>query len=513
MCEAVEQGKVSRAEWRWAAGWALAVVALSCLPYLYAQFAAPPGLAFGGFIVNTRDGNSYLAKMREGYDGEWLFRLAFTPEEQRGLFVFTLYLALGHLSRLTGLPLVLVFHLARVAGGVFLLLSLYRLAAELTPVRAARRWAFAAAAFGSGLAVVSLLVNRNNAEAFTPLDLLVPEAVGFYSILSNPHFPLVFGLQIWAILWILHPPPLNRWIQIAAAAAVGLGIAPHAPYLAPVALVSAGAGMIAARPLRQDTIIRGAAMFGAMGLFLLYAVWAMRSDPAIAEWARQNVTPTPPPLDVVLGLGIWLPLAGVGAWRVQRERGWTPTLVSLLTWLILIAALIYFPYPLQRRFLGGVFAPLAALSGPGLVWLMSKLGRARIAAVAGVIVFGFTANVLVLMALFLAPNKADPAMYLTSDEAAALRWLESRAAPDDVVLADPRLGNFVPGWTGARVVYGHPMETIDAETKLAEVESFYEAGSDNGILDRYRVRYILGGVPPAGWQVVFESGAVKIYGR
>jgi len=239
----------------------------------------------------------------------------------------------------------------------------------------------------------------------------------------------------------------------------------------------------------------------------------MQADPAVAEWARQNVTPTPPMLDVILGLGIWLPLAIVGAWRVQRERGWTPTLFSLIAWLLFIAALIYFPYPLQRRFLGGVFVPLSVLSGIGLAWWLAQLKRARVVAIAGLVVFGFTANVLVLMALFVAPGQTDPAVYLTNDEAAALRWLETRATPNDVVLADKRLGNFVPGLTGARTVYGHPMETIDAETKLAEVELFYATGLDNGILDRYRVTYIIGGAPPAGWQLVFESGAVKIYGR
>ena len=509
---AVEQGPVNRAEWRWALGWALAVAALTCVPYLYACFAAPNGLTFGGFLVNTRDGNSYLAKMREGYEGNWLFRLAFTPEEQRGIFVFTLYLGLGHIARLVGLPLVLTFHIARAASGVLLLLSVYRLTAEITPDRAARRWAFAVAAFGSGLAVVSLLIGRNDA-AFVPVDLFVPEAIGFYSTLANPHFPYAFALQIWAILWTLHPPRANLWTQIAVATAIGLGIVALAPYLTPIVWVAVAAGVAASRPIQRDAVFRGVAMFGAMGLFLLYAVWAMQADPAVAEWARQNVTPTPPMLDVILGLGIWLPLAIVGAWRVQRERGWTPTLFSLIAWLLFIAALIYFPYPLQRRFLGGVFVPLAALSGVGLAWLLTKLGRARMVALASVIGFGFTANVLVLMALFVAPGRADPAVYLTNDEAAALRWLETQATPNDVVLADPRLGNFVPGWTGARTVYGHPMETIDAETKLAEVESFYATGLDNGILDRYRVTYIISGTPPAGWQLVFESGAVKIYGR
>jgi len=215
-------GTVDVSEWRWVLGWSLAVVALSGLPYLYASWAAPPDHVFGGFLVNVSDGNSYLAKIRQGYEGDWLFRLAFTPEEQRGLVVFTLYLGLGHLARITGLPLVLVFHLARSACGLFLLSSAYRLTAELTTERAARRWAFAIVAFGSGLAVVSLLIGRSSAEGFVPVDLAVPEAVGFYSILSNPHFCLAFALEAWAIIWTLNPPRGEWVLHSLIAALIGL---------------------------------------------------------------------------------------------------------------------------------------------------------------------------------------------------------------------------------------------------------------------------------------------------
>ena len=52
--------------------------------------------------------------MRQGYAGSWLFRLPYSVEEQEGIVFFTLYLALGHLARLTGLSLVFVFHAARI---------------------------------------------------------------------------------------------------------------------------------------------------------------------------------------------------------------------------------------------------------------------------------------------------------------------------------------------------------------------------------------------------------------
>lgn len=507
-----EQGPVNKAEWRWALGWGVVVAAVSCLPFLYAYWAPPAGQNFSGFLVNYQDGNSYLAKMREGYDGNWLFTLAFTPEQQSGLLVFTLYLGLGHLARLTGLPLIFVFHLARALSGVFLLVSVYRLAAEFTPNLAARRWAFAIAAFGGGLALISLLLGRNNSEAFTPVDLFVPEAIGFYSILSNPHFCLAFALEAWAIIWVINPPRWNQWLVALLGGLIGLAIASMAPYLTPVAWLIAAAALFAKRPIPKPAIIRLGVMVVVSGLFLLYAYWAMNTDPAIVAWARQNLTPSPPPLDVLLGLGLWLLLAGLGAWLVYKQQGLTSVLAACLTWLLVSLILLYVPYALQRRFIGGIFVPLAVLSGPAIPWLINQAGRARPLALAGLFILGFTSNILVLTAILVSLGKADSKIYLTNDEVAALQWLEGHAVAGDVVLADERLGLFVPGWTGARTVYGHPMETIDATLKRAEVERYYVQGNAI-VLNKYPVTFILGGPPPMGWHMLYQSGSLAVYGH
>lgn len=500
---------LTRAEWRWLIIASLIVVTLSCVPFLYAALAAPSDHTFIGFIVNAQDGNSYLAKMRQGYDGAWLYRLAFTPEDQSGIFTFTFYLLLGHVARLTNIPLIFLFHLARVINGIYLLITIYYFTSLFTSNISARRGSFLVASFSSGLALVSLLAGRNDAKSFIPLDLFVPEANGFYSILSNPHFPLVFALMAWAIILTLNPPQLNFWIGLIVIAAVGFSIVSLAPYLAPVVGVAVGAGAIWVRPLSRDLLIRVFTLFAAMGALLANYFFALQSDPIIAEWSRQNVTLTPPLVDVLLGLGIWLPLAIVGITRLQRSR----LVWSLIVWLIVIAALIYFPYPLQRRFIGGVFVPLSIFGGIGVAWTMKQIESirpARIAFIIGVAVFGFSTNILLMLSLFRAPSTPD--LYLKNDEVKALTWLSTQVNPTDVVLADSRMGGIVPGWTGVRVIYGHPMESFDALNRKAEVESFF-ANGDASIVDRYRVKYIFGGVAPQSWRVVFESGDAKIYGR
>jgi uncharacterized membrane protein len=39
------------------------------------------------------------------------------------------------------------------------------------------------------------------------------------------------------------------------------------------------------------------------------------------------------------------------------------------------------------------------------------------------------------------------------------------------------MGLFIPAWSGRRVVYGHPFETVDAQRTKASVEGFFSAGA------------------------------------
>ncbi|RLC61738.1 MAG: hypothetical protein DRI80_08005, partial [Chloroflexota bacterium] len=123
---------MNRREWRWVALVTLALVAASNLPYLIAWAVTPDGAHFTGLIFNPQDGNSYMAKMRQGLTGSWLFRLPYTPEPHNGAPVYVFYLALGHAARWTGLPLIVVYHAARMAGGVAMLLAFYGLASRLS---------------------------------------------------------------------------------------------------------------------------------------------------------------------------------------------------------------------------------------------------------------------------------------------------------------------------------------------------------------------------------------------
>ena len=79
---------MNRREWHWIALVTVALAIASSLPYLIAWVATPEGAHFTGLIFNPQDGNSYIAKMRQGLAGSWTFRLPYTPEPHDGAPMF-----------------------------------------------------------------------------------------------------------------------------------------------------------------------------------------------------------------------------------------------------------------------------------------------------------------------------------------------------------------------------------------------------------------------------------------
>ncbi len=514
-------------EWRRVLSWAGVILAVSCLPYLIAWVATPSGYQFNGLLVNPLDGNSYLAKMRQGWLGMWQFHLTYTPEPHHGAYlIFLFYLSLGHLARLMGLPLILVYHAARVLGGLALLIAAYAFIVRLTDDRPERRLSFWLMATSAGLGWLGAVLG-----AF-PIDLWVPEAFAFFSLLSNPHFPLALALMLVVVAWVVWPAVgIRRWLipGLAALALVLVHPLGLIPIYAMLALYLPLRRWLDQKwPLAELIAAAGAGLFSAP--VLLCGYWTYVTNPAMSAWASQNITPAPRVLDLFLGYGLVGLLAVLGGGIVvrRRHRGG----LALLAWSLGSLALVYAPFDLQRRFLTGLGLPLAMLASIGVgQWLSPKLpaGRERLVNVM-IIGFSMLGNLFLLMVLVLGGlnRYGQPDLfawlYLRQDETAAMQWLLDNGR-DEVVLASPRTGMFLPGQAGVRVFAGHPFETIDAETKQAQAEAFFrgELSSEEWqrLRDEYHIRYVfvgpaeraLGGGADRLRELIpaFRKGEVAIY--
>lgn len=484
---------ISRRERQWAIRWAIGVVALSCLPYLLAWALAPDSTHYTGLLLNSLDGASYYAKMQQGARGDWLFHLPFTSEPHEGSPIFLFYLALGHLSRLLSLPIPLVYHLARAAAGFFLLLVAYGFIARFVERPSLRRAAFGLLSVSAGLGWLLSLWGVLLA------DMWVAEGFTFLSILVNPHFPLAIGLMLLLFLAVLTPgegrPAIRR---PAAAAAGGLLLAVVQPFAVPIVLVVLAVYLALRIALERrvpwsEALVTAALAIGAAPI-MLYDLYLTRANPALAAWTAQNVTSSLPPWDYALGYGLVLLLAIPGLVSAARRR--RPTDLFLLAWAGSVAVLLYVPFALQRRFIAGLHVPLAILAAMGLeqvVWGRVRPRRQALATGLFIALASLT-NVLVPLVAVAGVAAGRAPLVMTQGEAGACAWLSQNTAWTDTVLAPVESGQFIPAWAGNRVVYGHPFETIDAETKQDEVSLFFERGTPanwrRDLLERHGVRYL-----------------------
>lgn len=516
--------QITRAEWRWALGWALVVLAVSTAPLVVAALVAPAGWSFGGLLVNPVDGHTYLAKMAQGSAGSWLFHLPFTHETHDGAFIFTFYLALGHLSRLSSLPPVWVFHLARLAAGLFLLTVTFRFIADVTPHPRERRLAFALVISAAGLGWLGVLLG-----AF-PIDLWVPEAFVPYSIYANPHFPLAIALMVLIFQQILSSLRENA-LQARRVISVGLSgllLAMILPFGLLTTWAVLGAFLLwrfaageRRLPVAQIWLTLSTVLFSLP--VVAYQYWVSRYNPALAGWSAQNLTPAPSLLNLALGYGLVGLLAVAGGWTIIRNRRHLPAEWLTLCWAVVTVTLVYLPFALQRRLITGLHVPLCILAALGLArwidglklapWLKGLIPAGVIAVSALGTLFVWS---LPLIGALQSPdsNPTTALLFLQQDEQATLTWLREYSQPNDVILASPRLSLFVPEQTGARVVYGHPFETLDAKRKLAEVEAFYRGDAP----PPGAATLALVGPPdslaalklPAAAETVFTAGEVRV---
>lgn len=455
-------------------------LAVISLPYLFAWQGAGPDHVFGGFLINPLDGNSYLAKMYQGWRGDWQFTLPYTADVGQGAYLFLFYIFLGHIARWTGLSLILVFHLARMLSAIILCLALLRFLKSLNLPEGWRRWTFALALFGSGLGWLAVPFG-----AFTS-DLWVAETYPFLSSYANAHFTIGLAMIVWLLtLSGAAESPRSGLISIFLALALSI-IAPFGVLIVCVVL----GGMliehfVSKRQPDADwlTLLRSLPLEGKRLLwvviggapFLLYDLYVVWKDPVLAGWNAQNLTPSPPLWDLIVSLSPVLLVGCIGAAAAWKRKSQNDRMLSI--WLASGLLLMYVPFGLQRRMMMGLYIPLACLAGLGMAWLaLSRQKLARLLAVL-MLVFPLPTNLLVLLAAQHGVQTRDPALYLSRGEAQALEWIAQNTPEQALILASPEMGLFIPAYTGRRVIYGHPFETVKASFEQDWVLGIYRNAS------------------------------------
>jgi len=516
---------------RFALAFAAVVAIISLLPYLLAYLWTPAGHHFAGFFFIADDATTYLAKMRQGADGSWLWNDPYTSEPHGGVFLFSFYLLFGHLAALFHLPLIAAYHLARISGAIALVIAADQLCRRLLPSEL-RRLALVLVILGSGAGfMVQALGNPSlfgtRVEA---LDLHLPEISGWYSIIAIPHFAWATALIIAALLGLLRITEGPAWRPMVFTSATLVALTAIHPQMIPVLglIWVAYQGLLVgwgARPSMRSAAAQ-AVPFLATAPLLTYNAWILFRDPTIAEWAHQWRHQAPGPVSLAVSLGLPLLAAIVGmaiAWR-RRDRG----LALLLVWPPLVLALLYLPNiaNIQRRLLDALYVPVGILAAVGIRMLTSRLRRARARRVEAVLVTLCCLSSAIVLAIALRfASGAFAEAYIGDDSWRAMQWLSAHHQPSDRALSSPGAGQLLPAWAGVPVYVGHYSETLDYFQKIRNVGAVLTPGEpetvvrtflhDNGITLLYwGPDEALTGFRPADQsylEPIHQAGAVTIY--
>lgn len=522
-------------EWQWVVFASAAMLLIISIPFIWATALAVPDQVFGGSLVNPIDGVSYLAKMQQGYDGGWYFTLPYTLEPHAGVVVYTFYLGMGHVARLTGLPLVEVYTIVRLVGTLVMLLAVYRLVADWTADVTQRRITWGLISLGSGFGILLLPFG-----VITPDVLILPEAFPLQAAYTNAHFPWAIGLAAYLVHVLVNAvlvpddpatPELNGATFYLAFGSLALASF-QAFVLIPIGL-GYGAMLIWRWVQRRRFPTRELAWGGLVLIFslplLAYQVWVFSdANPVFAAWLAQNATLSPPLWHYLVAFGPTLLLALIGVWGLRQnlEAGH----IFLLGWALACAALLYAPLGLQRRFAMGLVLPLGIFAGIGMMRVLLPLIPQRLRLVALVGLFSMTLPTTLLSiitpmpGLLLVEDSPRGNFYFISrDEQEALRWIDAQPTDRPIVLASPEISLHVPIYHG-RVIYAHPYETIDAFRREALLDAYLDGSDCEAVLEigtpdfifigpRERARLNTDPACYADYPLVFANDSIQIYGH
>jgi len=467
------------------------------LPYIFGYLNQPDDLVFGGFLINPIDGNSYLAKIQQGYSGNWFFQLPYTSQENSDVLLFVFYNLIGHISRIFNLSPLFAFHLFRFLISIFLFYSIGEFLNHFHfHERLIKDSIFTILIFGSGLGWLYLF------SGDLPADFWVSEAYPFLSAFTNPHFPLAISLMLWTIIYLFKQ--VSTKLQLFILFLIGFVLA----NLSPFAAIISGVLLIINIYLNwNENRIKSflpviCFAFGSAPI-AIYQFISIKSDPVLAGWNSQNVTPAPNLINFlfsfspfIIGLLIFIILN-----KFHKFLSFSKQEFLLLGWFVVAIIFVYLPFDLQRRFLIGYYVPLTILFALFLDKWIKKNNTVNLFKKLRIyfpilFLFSILSNIIIISGAIFSIRSNSEKLYFPKYILTSSRWIKDNCLPNSVILAGPETGLLLPSHTFSRTVYGHPFETVNSVLTREQLLQFFtdnNRSEEEKLLNKWNVNYIFYG--------------------
>jgi hypothetical protein len=488
-------------------------VVIGEMPHILAACCAPTGATGIGTAWFVNDFAQYESAMRQGAEqAGWLVHDPFTSEPHPDAFMFPLYVGIGKLAATLHVAAGPLEQLVEILARVLLVVAVWRFCRAFAHGKVAARWAFGLALFASGFEVFAGLIGGYSGNWSYEMN-------GFGLLFAAPHVPLAMAATLELARDLLrrkrHGASLKWFLKMAFLSAVIALLHPfHAPVLLSAALV---VGVIFWRSGRGAANLVGAVVAGVAALPVLWPTIATFTlQPFwVTTYSSQNVLPSPAPHELLVDLGPTLVLAIVGAVLLRGRVA--P--FGLVLWVLLALIAMYLPVPYQRRLGFGIQPALAVLAANALIAACTRLTPRRAAALRLATVGLAAASTMLVLVSMIVSGVRDaplPVYRSTTDLDAAAAWLDTQAAPSDVILADWDASNYLAGQTSARVYGGHPVATLHPDQKRFGIATVFAHPSSLIVARELGAQWLVYGpseaaLPGPTAAPAFQSGPVRVY--
>ncbi|OGY50685.1 MAG: hypothetical protein A3J65_02295 [Candidatus Buchananbacteria bacterium RIFCSPHIGHO2_02_FULL_45_11b] len=538
-------------EWRFVALMSVVMILLTGLPFLYGYLMAPPNTAYNGLhAFSPGDFPVYYSYINQVKDGQYFLKDLFTGEAQSlGTFNVWWFL-IGLAVKISGLPIPLVFQLARLAMIPVFLFVFYLFLSYFVPEVKIRKYITVFLLFSGGLGFYFAGFSDRYfpiSEQFYswPIDLWLTESNIFNTLYQTSHFIASVTLTMLIFLLTLLAWEKRKISCAFIAGFLSLFYFNFHPYYLPVIFGVLGAYLFwlilsAKKILWQET-------FYLLLIFLIslpsaiYHFWLISNEPVIGFRAMQNITYISPWPFVLAGFGFLPPGFILGAYFIWKNKKLNRRLIFLIIWLLVNAALIYSPFPFHSRYTQGLQIVMAIFTVLGFLELKDYLKK-KIKPKTFDFWVDNPALIFILFLLFFAtaplyslsrdfyyftykPGRIKATFYLPNDVYRAIGWLDKQKNPG-AVLAGGTSTNFIPAFSGQRVYSAHGHETLFFYAKAVWTALIFADNKNDAlkrrILKKENIRYVFyseyekrfGDFNPAikdYLKLVFDSPEAKVY--
>lgn len=525
-----EQGKTHllsyTEEVRWVLFYALILMLFTTLPYLIGYISQGDDWRFTGFVFGVEDGNSYLAKMRRGSAGDWLFRTPYSAHPQNGVLAFFPYILLGKIPFLTNahLQIVVLYHVFRIVAGIFSVWATYDFLRLFLEKLHLRRMGLVLSTLGGGLGWFLVLIGKQNWLGSLPIEYFSPESFGFLALLGLPHLSMARALLLWGMCCYLKPGSIHvpRWGRNkpviidekwrgAIAALIWLLMALFQPLTVVVAWIVIGVHLLSlligyfwksrfSNGGSQSLVVfryfrRGVGSVLLSSPIVIYTLYSFVTDPYLRGWMTQKILSAPHPVHYLLAYGLLIPFAIFGTRKLLFDKpfqGWLP-----VAWVSILPFLAYIPHGTQRRWVEGVWVALVVLA----VYFFERKEKTISLRPALLFLLVLPSTLVIWIGgLMAAGHPAEP-LFRKANEVSVFQYIAQISEPGEVVLSSYQTGNALPAWAPVFVVIGHGSESFGFNANSEELklfaEDFYQVGSSDGfridLLRDYRVDFVFWG--------------------